>query len=190
LENTNQECNKLELYLEQDTEACKQSIYLRGADAQAFSLVSGFPVYTVGAGQNKAAEFRFKPTRIGSHNAEIVIIAQSDTLYQNIIGEGVEPQLQIITDLVDFGKVELGNIKDTSDVVLIKNISAHPITINNVVQLGPDKTQFEILNGGGSFVLQSNETRAMDLRFKPVFGGRTSGQLGFLYNGVGSSAIA
>ena len=35
------------------------SIYFRGTDAKAFSLVSGMPVYTLEAGENKSTEFRF-----------------------------------------------------------------------------------------------------------------------------------
>jgi len=89
---------------------------------------------------------------------------------------------------LDFGEVELGNEKVIQDTVLIKNVSNNEITINNVVQLGPDKKQFEIINGGSSFTLQPNESKRLSIKFKPVYGGRTSGKLGFEYNGFGSPA--
>ena len=166
------------------------SIYFRGADASAFSLVSGFPKYEVKPGDTHYGEFRFKPSRIGIHNAEIVIITQSDTLVQTIRGEGVDPQLQVSTDVLDFGTVEIGDEKIIRDTLLLKNISNNAITITNTVLTYPDKEQFEIVDGGGSFVLQPNEGRKLSIKFKPKYGGRTSGGVGFEYNGVGSPVVA
>ncbi len=166
------------------------SIYIQGADASAFSLVGGLPVYTIEPNDSYFGEFRFVPNRVGIHRAEIVIVTQADTIIQNIIGEGVQPRLEVITDFLDFGLVELGNERTFSDTVLIKNISSSPINIDDVVQLGPDMAQFKIISGGGSFTLMPNEERAMTLMFQPIFGGRTSGQLGFVYNGTGSPAVA
>jgi hypothetical protein len=73
------------------------SIYFRGADANAFRLVSGVPSYSVAANNHHFAEFRFIPQKTGDHNAEIVIITQTDTLVQTITGIGIAPQLQIMT---------------------------------------------------------------------------------------------
>jgi hypothetical protein len=166
------------------------SIYFRGADATAFSLVSGFPKYEVKPGDTHYGEFRFRPSRVGIHTAEIVIITQSDTLVQTIRGEGVDPQLQVATDVLDFGKVEIGDEKIIRDTLLLKNISNNAITITNTVLMYPDKEQFEIVDGGGSFVLQPNEGRKLSIKFKPKYGGRTSGGVGFEYNGVGSPVVA
>jgi len=166
------------------------SIYFRGADASAFSLVSGFPKYEVKPGDTHYGEFRFRPSRIGIHTAEIVIITQSDTLVQTIRGEGVDPQLQVTTDVLDFGKVGIGDEKIIRDTLLLKNISNNAITITNTVLMYPDKEQFEIVDGGGSFVLQPNEGRKLSIKFKPKYGGRTSGGVGFEYNGVGSPVVA
>jgi hypothetical protein len=166
------------------------SIYIRGADASAFSLVAGFPKYTIEPNDNYFGEFRFVPNRVGIHSAEIVIVTQAETLVQSIVGEGVEPRLEVITDFLDFGLVEIGSERTISDTVLIKNISISPITVDNVVQLGPDMSQFKVISGGGSFTLMPNEERAMTLMFQPIFGGRTSGQIGFVYDGTGSPAVA
>ncbi|PKL86656.1 MAG: hypothetical protein CVV22_00775 [Ignavibacteriae bacterium HGW-Ignavibacteriae-1] len=166
------------------------SIYIQGADASAFSLVAGFPEYTIEPNDSYFGEFRFVPNRVGIHRAEIVIVTQAETIIQNIIGEGVQPRLEVITDFLDFGQVEIGSERTISDTVLIKNISSSPITIDDVVQLGPDMAQFKIISGGGNFTLMPNEERAMTLMFQPIFGGRTSGQLGFVYDGTGSPAVA
>jgi hypothetical protein len=166
------------------------SIYIRGADAAAFSLVSGIPKYSMEANSSHFAEFRFTPNRVGLHTAEIVIITQSDTLVQTITGIGVEPQLQILANFIDFGEVEIGNERVITDTLVLKNVSTTPITIDDTKLLSPDIEQFEILSGGGNFTLTSGEERLVSVRFKPIYGGRTSGRIGFDYNGVGSPAIA
>ena len=166
------------------------SIYFRGADAIVFSLVSGFPKYEVAVGANKATEFSFIPSRVGLHTAEIVIITQADTLYQTIRGEGVQPQLEVFSGILDFGEVEIGNDRIIRDTVLLKNISSSPITITNTIKMSPDIEQFEIISGGGSFTLPAFSERKLTLQFKPKYGGRTSGRIGFEYNGVGSPAVA
>ena len=165
------------------------SLYFRGADAGAFTLVSGMPRYTVEAGSAHGAEFRFLPQRTGMHTAEIVIITQSDTLTQTITGEGVEPRLQIVNSSIDFDTVRVGSYKDTLSVVTIKNISNDPVTITSTKHNLPNAVDFSTRAGGGTFTLAAGEEKRMDLRFTPSAAGRTSGMLEFHYDGVGSPAI-
>jgi hypothetical protein len=166
------------------------SIYFVGADAGAFSIVSGFPKYELLASENKNTELRFKPVREGSHQAEIVIITQADTLKQTIVGEGIKPQLEVITDILDFGLVEIGNDKTIQDTALLKNISGKTVSITDVVLMGPDTSQFEIISGAGAFTLLPNQERRLSIIFKPESGGRTSGRIGFEFSDVGSPAVA
>ncbi|MBM2817239.1 MAG: domain, G-beta repeat [Ignavibacteria bacterium] len=164
------------------------SIYFQGPDYKAFKLVSGFPKYIVEKGDSNYCEFRFIPTKVGMHQSQIVIITQADTLYQNIQGEGVQPQIDLIADIIDFGKVEIGEWKDTLQAVTIKNGSA-PLTINYTKHNKPNDLDFTTITGGGQFTMIPGETKRMDLRFKPGDVGRTSGTLEFHYNGVGSPAV-
>jgi hypothetical protein len=165
------------------------SIYFTGADADAFGLTSGLPVYELLPGENKATEVLFKPTKVGMHNATLNIVTQSETLKQSIIGEGIQQVLSFSTNLLDFGKVQLGDNKVFLDTALIKNNSNSLIEITDVVMLGPDNLQFNVVSGGGKFTLQPNEERKLDVMFRPIYSGRTSGQLGFVFNGFGSPAI-
>lgn len=166
------------------------SIFFTGADASTFSMVSGFPKYEIAVADNKSCEFRFIPNRVGIHNATINIITQADTLRYSIQGEGVQPRLQILTKLLDFGKIEIGKENTFQDTALLKNLSGFDITVNDVVHLGPDTTQFDIISGGGKFTITPGEERKLTVKFKPKYGGRTSGQLGFVYSGVGSPSVA
>ncbi|MEI6091024.1 MAG: choice-of-anchor D domain-containing protein [bacterium] len=164
------------------------SIYFRGADAKAFSLVSSLPKYEILPNTWHSAELRFAPKRSGIYNAEMVIIAQSDTLVLNITGEGIEPQLSIESEIVDFGKVNLSDQRDTLQVLTIKNITNKALSITNTKINGPNLTDFKTIATVTYFTLQPDETKKIDLRFQPSDVGRTSGILAFYYDGVGSPA--
>ncbi|MCO5251697.1 MAG: choice-of-anchor D domain-containing protein [Candidatus Kapabacteria bacterium] len=165
------------------------SIYIQGADASAFSLVAGFPQYTIEPNDSYFGEFRFVPNRVGLHSAEIVIVTQAETIVQNIIGEGVEPRLETIAEIIDFGIVDLGQFKDTIQAATIKNIGTNPIMITETKHNYPNAVDFSTLSGGGNFILQPGQEALMDLRFTANSPGRTSGTLEFHYDGVGSPAV-
>jgi uncharacterized protein YegL len=167
-----------------------KSIYFEGGDAASFSSPSGSSPFELKDGESKNIEIRFVPKRIGEHKSEIVIRTQSNTLRYKIRGVGVSGTLEVCASKLDFGELETGGSRTIADTVLIKNISNVPVTVNEVKHLGPDKRQFSIISGGEAFTLSPNETHKMTLKFEPKFGGRTSGRLGFYYNGVGSPAIA
>jgi WD40 repeat protein len=165
------------------------SIYFRGADASAFSLLGGHPIYEIEPSKNHFAEFRFAPMQARKYNAEIVIITQSDTLIQNITGEGIAEQVQINNKIINFGKVYLGYQKDTVVTAVIKNISSSQLNITKVEHYGPDRIQFSILEGNEPFSLNAGDTKEMRLRFFAKELGRASGSIAFHYNGVGSPAV-
>jgi WD40 repeat protein/uncharacterized protein YegL len=166
-----------------------RSISFTGPDAAAFALVSGIPTYRVDAGNTHDGEFRFEPSRVGLHQAQVVIVTQSDTLVQTIRGTGVAPLLAIVNTIVDFGRIPITTSKDTLRVATVRNVGNAPLDITQVRHAGPNDADFTTITGGGSFVLQPGDTHLMDLRFTANNVGRTSGALEFSYNGVGSPAV-
>jgi streptogramin lyase len=158
-------------------------------DTTLFGIVSGLPPFSIPVGGQKDVEFRFWPKTVGDKSADIYIFTQSDTLKQKIIGEGIYNSLEITADIIDFDKVRIGTAKD-SLIVLLRNIGASDVNITSTDLLGPDKTQFIIDSGGGSFNLPVGGERELKVQFAPLEKGRTSGQIGFYYNNVGSPAIA
>jgi hypothetical protein len=165
------------------------SIFIRGTDAASFKLSSGFPKYILKPEENHFAEFSFFPSRIGPFQAEIVIISKIDTILLTIQGEGIEPKLSILSDLIDFGIVEIGKSKDTNKAITIKNIGNSVLNITKTKHSKPNDYDFSTIAGGGTFALNPGDTCKMDLRFKPSYIGRTNGVLEFHYNDVGSPAI-
>jgi uncharacterized protein YegL len=162
------------------------SIYFRGTDASAFSLVSAFPKYTLPIAGSHNSELRFKPTKVGVHKAEIVIITQADTVVQKIQGEGIQAHRELYHTLIDFGETIVGGEKDTNQVVIIKNLEQTNIDFTNIKINGPNQTDFIITNGGGTYRLEPDDVLKIDLKFKPSDVGRTSGLLELYYDGVGS----
>lgn len=164
------------------------SMYFTGADAGAFALVSGLPRYTLAVGASQSIEFRFIPVRTGIHTATLHCITQSDTLQAVITGEGIPPAVSIMSAAIDFGQVPLGSQKDTLKAVTIRNNRSVPLVITATRHSGPNAVDFTTLSGGGSFVLGPNDTARLDLAYLPATEGRTSGQLLFEYNDLGSPA--
>ncbi len=163
------------------------SITIAGGDVNQFKLVSGFPPYEIKEGESSFAEFSFRPTSEGIKKSNIIIKTPFANLRYKISGEAIKPKFEVVAKLIDFGKIKIGRTRDTFLVVL-KNISSADITIDSTVMLGPDKKQFKILEGGGAFVFA--DTHPMRIEFAPAEIGRTSGQIGFYYNGLGSPAVA
>jgi hypothetical protein len=118
------------------------SIYIRGADKTAFSLIGGFPKYNVEPDSGKPAKFKFTPSRVGMHKAEIVIITQTDTLVQNIIGEGLKKRILISAELKPFNNLICDN--STTTTVEIKSTGGETLIIKELNLTGPDKADFSI----------------------------------------------
>jgi WD40 repeat protein len=135
--------------------------------------------------------FAFMPSQVGVRNAKITVKSTIgdyiDTI--NIIGTGIQPTIQIVNNLIDFGKIKVGNRKDTNQVITIKNISNAPLSISKIYQDGPNTLDFKDLSNLTNTTLQPNEELKLNLRFSPNEIGRTSGTLMFEHNGVGSPAV-
>ncbi len=167
-----------------------ESMLIAGANAADFSISRGAAGDTLSPGECRTIELRFAPSSVGSKSAQLQIITKCDTLKISLNGTVVQPSLQVAATIVDFGKVEVGLQKDTTVSVVVKNIGASAVTVTNTRKAGPDTTQFQILNGGGSFTLAAGASRQMQLRFAPVERGLTNGLILFDYAGVGSPAVA
>jgi len=159
-----------------------EAIVFEGADADAFSLVSGIPPFEIPRGETKAVEFRFSPSSVGMKTASLHVHTQVDTLRHRIHGEGLQSQYELLTDVVDFGDVVVGSTRDITEAI-VRNNSGADIMFARVELLGPDLTQFDILSGGGEFTLAAGQTRSMELRFAPDREGPANSRLGLFQEG-------
>jgi WD40 repeat protein len=157
------------------------SIKISGANADEFQLASGIPPYSIIAGEKQDVEFRFKPNSIGAKQAEIHLYSQNDTLINQISGISVEPDLRLLTEIIDFGQVGVTFSKD-SLCLLLENIGTESVVITDTRITGPDTSSFIILDDLKSFSIEPGEKKDILIRFMPLDSGRTNTQLTFYYN--------
>ncbi|MBC8144505.1 MAG: choice-of-anchor D domain-containing protein, partial [bacterium] len=162
-------------------------IRFAGLHPREFSLVSGIPPFDVGPGESRQVEFEFTPARVGERRAIVVIDAGGTTLERTIRGDGVEPQLRLELTEVDFDSVDVGDSRDSLVSVALRNTGEIAVDVRRTVIAGPDSTQFEVVDGGGPFVIAPGSSHAMKLRFAPNERGRTSTILRFEHSGIGNA---
>jgi hypothetical protein len=163
-------------------------IRITGTDAAQFLLVSGIPPFDVPVGGSYPVEFRFQPTSTGISSAQLEIVTQSETLTRSITGEGVARTISIISNIIDFGQVKVGQQKDSLQVVAVVNTGTAPITFTGVRHFGPNDIDFQTLAGVPD-TLNRGDTLRLDLRFTPSDTGRTNDQLFLDYKGAVAPAV-
>ncbi|MBX3042259.1 MAG: choice-of-anchor D domain-containing protein [Candidatus Kapabacteria bacterium] len=165
------------------------SIFFQGPEKDAFTIVSRNSNILIKTDSADETEFYFNPVKAGKNNSDIIIHTQSDTIRRKITGEGLLPDLMLIHRNIDFGKVLVGENKDTLRTAMIANNSKNPIEITETRHNKPNDVDFKTIEGGGNQVLMPGDTLFMDLRFEPSEKGRTSGSLEFHHKGVGSPVV-
>jgi hypothetical protein len=165
------------------------AIDITGPNKLDFNVVSGIPPFEIAPGSVQNIEFNFNPSSTGVKDATVSVITQASSISQSLSGEGIVPTIKLTSDLIDFGQIAIGSFKDTTITVAIQNNGTVAVDFNSASQLGPDKTQFSVQSGGSAFTLAPGASQTVTLRFAPKFIGRTSGRIGFDYNGPGSPAV-
>ncbi len=163
---------------------------MTGGAAMEFMIMSGAGDFTLAPGECRDVMFTFMPMMIGKMSATITLRTANgnypDTI--KILGEGIAPVLQVMSDVIDFGQLNIGASKDTIITIALKNIGNLPVNFTTTSQLGPDIKQFSIQSGSAPFTLASGASQTVTLRFSPHYIGRTSGRIAFDY-GSSSPAI-
>jgi len=150
-----------------------------------FGIVAAPTPLVVPPGGTARAELRFKPTVIGPRSAILEIEAGGRTLRQLLTGEGVAPHLRIATQSIDFGNVLVGTRADTTITLMLRNDGPRPLTLRNIMMIGPDTSHFTILDGGDGMTIRPGETEEMSFRFAPDTIGRRSTRLVVRHDGLG-----
>jgi WD40 repeat protein len=165
------------------------SITVSGIDASDFSLVpyANFPD-TLSDGGDMAVEFLFRPTTVGLKTADLNIYYQTGILTQQISAEAVDCGVDILNSMIDMGKVCFDETKDTL-ISVLRNTGISDLQIDSTVNLGPDKTQFTIINGDGAFTLTPAEEHSIQIEFVPKDSGLTNCRIAFYHTGLSSPEI-
>ncbi len=162
-------------------------IYFEGQDISLFSVDNGSGQINISPGQSVPLGFHFKPESPGTKNAEIIIVTLSDTIKQSITGEGVQPEIALLNNNIDFGEVRVSKTKD-SLVTILQNKSFRQVQIDSMKLAGVNPGEFEIPNNI-PFYIQSGEQKEILLRFSPTSVGNQTCNLECYFNGPGSPTM-
>ncbi|MBC8144192.1 MAG: choice-of-anchor D domain-containing protein [bacterium] len=150
-----------------------------GAHASDFAVVSGAPSSPIDTGTCAPLEVRFRPSALGLRSATIVLYgrcANIDTVF--VTGIGVDTCGIEFIDLADVGEITLGaNTRDTIIVRAICNTAAQTMIGNATIASGAHA--FQIVAGGGTFMLRSGECHTVTVHFAPTISGRVTGEIDY-----------
>ena len=160
---------------------------ITGGDAGDFLIPRGAGDFYLNNGECQDMMFEFTPSTLGNRTAVATIRTTigdfKDTIH--IRGVGINPIIKATAEVVDFGKFELGNGKDTT-VVLVKNVGSTDITITDTRISGPDLEQFTLKTSPVNYTIAAGEEKEFQLNYTAKLGGKTNSFLDFYYNGIGS----
>ncbi len=163
------------------------SIYFEGNGSGDFELDFQEAPFTMEPFQVMSSTFTFSPSSAGEKTATFTIITQSDTLTHVVSGRGLQEGIE--TYEIDFGFVEVGTSKDSTDI-LIKNIGQKAIRVNSFSEAGPDPDQFDVSRTFSSFDLEPNEDYPYKLTFSPTKIGQARCEVEFYLGSESEPAVA
>jgi WD40 repeat protein len=153
-----------------------------------FFVPRGAGAFTLEPDERRDIMFGFTPREEGQRSALISLYTETLGTREDVIeilGEGIQPQLELQPKQIDLGKILVGESKDTLVTAILKNIGTASISIDNS-QISINNNDFEILSNDLIFNLNPDESQEIELRFTANKIGRVTGLLDFEFNGVGS----
>ncbi len=166
-----------------------KDIRLKGQNPEDFQIINKENIVSLDSLSVQALEIIFSPSDDGLRECEIEIDIPGETLISKITGNGFQPELAVSTEYIDFQKVELGEFKDTTIIILVKNISNKAVRILSVTIPGPDTEHFYIIKGDEQVTLAPDEGRDFTLRFMPEKVERSNSIISIKYDAYGQEAI-
>ncbi len=159
------------------------SVRISGTGKAAFANDMNIEGVELPAGARRNATLRFTPPAVGLYEAKFTVYYHGLYGQYTLRGRGIRPPVELIRKEIDFGRVQVGTGKDTTDVVL-RNIGTAPVTVASVEVMDPNADLFSVLSAVTPFVLQPDEEYHVSLRFSPVVIGSASSQLVIRCNAV------
>ncbi len=166
-----------------------KDIKITGENAEDFEIIDNSSPFQLEANQVEPIFIKFTPSIEGDISADIEIDIPGKKITQKISGRGIIPELQASVDYIDFGDIELGDFKDSTLSLFIKNISKKDIVINSIKLTGPDDKHFKILNVNEFKKINAGESKDISLRFIPEQLTLDNSKLVISYQGAGQESV-
>ncbi len=143
------------------------SITISGKDASLFSIVENGEPFELDSLGNHAVRLRYAPTASGVHSADLTISYPLATKTVKLNGVAIENGLAGGNAVIDFGDVAIGDFRDTTVSVLLRNQTQSSISIDSITSGEPDHGHFRIIEAPWPIVLQTNDVYPVRIRFIP-----------------------
>jgi len=158
---------------------------IAGTDAAMFRLDPVVLPKTIEPGEGLELCITFKPSSDGEKEATLWI-DHNDTdergMEVPLTGTGMSnpPDIDLDTEERDFDEIAVGD--STSRNVTVYNRGQGDLYVSEVKLLHEDADQFRIVEGGGTFTLEPEESRLVTIRFLPTTPGSKMTHLKFYSN--------
>ncbi len=158
-----------------------------GADSAAFSVLSTAAPFVVDSMAGQDIEFEFRPTHSGAHSATVIYALGRDTLRQQLSGMGFTEAMVLGVPVVDFGRVRIGDHRDSLINNALVNSSVPAVIVSSVGNGGPDDAQFSFDPLGLPRYVRGGDSLAVGLHFNPARVGRTNTLINFRVDNINAT---
>jgi hypothetical protein len=159
-----------------------ENVYLANGDFDQFELKNITVPFHLAEGTKLNLDITFSPTSTGNKQTNLYMICQSDTIIRNVIGRSTSQGMEIITGIIDYGTIELGQRVDSTDIPILVNTGTEDLILSQVTLQGTDIIDFETGNGFSSSTLAEGDTLFVDLSFNPQTTGSKTSFIEILHN--------
>ena len=129
---------------------------------------------------------KFRPNSIGQRTSKLIVRYNADTLRYDMRGCGVEKKIKAAHKIIDFGKLERGNLKDTSLYRILESLSELPLEDVRFEFVSNENSEFGFKPGFEEIpeVFAPKEKIDLELRFEAKKIGPARGKLLVYYQDV------
>ena len=170
------------------------SIRISQEQDDPFVLSYNLSPFFLDPNEEKPLEIIFSPKSEKKYNGKLEVFSCGYIFSGELQGEGVIPSINMLTNDYDFGKVPV-NAGNSKLIAVLTNIGSSPVEFLSINKIGPDTSQFLILQVNGEenkkfpFLLPQGAKIELLLIFTPKQTGKTSGNISFNFRGIGSPKI-
>ncbi len=164
-------------------------ITLHGGDVDYFNIEhDSFPLF-IRPSESIPVHFYFRSEKpSGVKSAKVRIVTQSDTVEKSLTAASTEKKIEIITEIIDFGKVPINSSEDTTEAV-IRNMSSTSLNFS-LKDLEPaEQENYEIIDAASDFTLEPDSSKKLTIRFSPKSKGIKSAALEFEVPEINENSI-
>jgi hypothetical protein len=143
------------------------NLKISGVDSSLFTINKITSITTINPSQTDTVYCSFLPKSRGAKSASL-IITSSDAVTPNLnislSGLGLSPQISVTPEAINFGKIKVGSVKDTT--FKIANTGNLLLNVGDGSISGTNSDKFTIISGFTPFSLTPSGEQAFTVRFQ------------------------